>query len=101
MNLNEQPPLVSSFHRVREGKLLAGVCTGLARYLNVDVTFVRVVFAVAAVFSFGLAFWAYVFLWFVAPPAPGMDTPLSTLHAKVKAFITPTPQGQPRPDQQS
>lgn len=37
-----RPPL----RRVRHGRMLAGVCAGIADYLAVDVTIVRVAFAV-------------------------------------------------------
>ena len=37
-----RPPL----RRVYEGRMLAGVCAGIADYLGVDVTIVRVAFAV-------------------------------------------------------
>ncbi|MBP3740730.1 MAG: PspC domain-containing protein [Bacteroidales bacterium] len=45
---------------------IAGVCGGLAKYLNVDPTVVRIVFLVALLFgSFG--FWAYLIVWLAAP----------------------------------
>ena len=45
---------------------IAGVCGGLAKYLNVDPTGVRIVFLVALLFgSFG--FWAYLIVWLAAP----------------------------------
>ena len=37
-----RPPLRRAFH----GRMLAGVCAGIADYLGVDVTIVRVAFAV-------------------------------------------------------
>ena len=37
-----RPPL----RRVYEGRMIAGVCAGIADYLSVDVTIVRVAFAV-------------------------------------------------------
>ncbi len=45
---------------------IAGVCGGLAKYLNVDPTVVRIVFLVALLFgSFG--FWAYLIVWLATP----------------------------------
>jgi phage shock protein C len=37
-----RPPLRRAFH----GRMLAGVCAGIADYLSVDVTIIRVAFAV-------------------------------------------------------
>lgn len=31
-------------HKINEGKSVAGVCTGLAHYFNIDVTVVRLLF---------------------------------------------------------
>lgn len=54
------------FERSATNKVIGGVCAGLADYLNMDVTLVRVLFVVAALCgSFG--FWLYVILWIVAP----------------------------------
>ena len=45
---------------------IAGVCGGLARYLNIDPTVVRILFLIALLFgTFG--FWAYLIVWIVAP----------------------------------
>ena len=54
------------FHRIEPGKKIAGVCTGLADYFNIDVTLVRVLFIVLALAG-GAAVLAYVILWVVAP----------------------------------
>ncbi|MBQ9723556.1 MAG: PspC domain-containing protein [Bacteroidales bacterium] len=71
---NEQPyrtgnqETVRKFYRDAEGKKIAGVCSGLALYLNIDVTLVRIIFLVA--FLCGSAgFWIYIVLWIVAPEA--------------------------------
>lgn len=59
---------VRKFYRDAEGKKIAGVCSGLALYLNIDVTLVRIIFLVA--FLCGSAgFWIYIVLWIVAPEA--------------------------------
>ena len=45
---------------------IAGVCGGIARYLNVDPTVVRILFLLALLCgSFG--FWAYLIVWIAAP----------------------------------
>lgn len=54
------------FYRDSENKVLGGVCSGLARYFNLDVALVRVLFVVAFLFaSFG--FWLYIIMWIVIP----------------------------------
>lgn len=55
-------------YRLRDGKI-AGVCAGLAAFAEVDVNIVRLVFIIAALFSFGLLLAAYVVLMFVLPVA--------------------------------
>jgi phage shock protein PspC (stress-responsive transcriptional regulator) len=55
-------------YRVTSDKKIAGVCSGLARYLEVDVTVVRLVVVAGALFSGGLLLVAYVLAWIVMPP---------------------------------
>jgi phage shock protein PspC (stress-responsive transcriptional regulator) len=45
---------------------IAGVCGGLANYLNVDVTVIRILFLLALFFG-GFGFWAYLIVWIAAP----------------------------------
>ncbi len=52
--------------RVEEGKMIAGVCTGLAQYLGVDVTVVRLIFALLALFAAGGVL-LYLILWLIMP----------------------------------
>ena len=54
--------------RVRDGKMLAGVCTGIAQYSGVDPVLVRVGFAAATLFS-GAGLLLYVACWIVMPQA--------------------------------
>src|SRR3954471_17403662 len=67
------PTRPQRLRREREGRLLGGVCTGLARHLGVDPLLVRVVFvAAAAAGGFGVG--VYLLLWLLLPegskPAP-------------------------------
>jgi phage shock protein PspC (stress-responsive transcriptional regulator) len=52
--------------RKLNGRLLAGVCAGLADYLGIDVTLIRVIFAVLTLFG-GLGPIAYVMAWALVP----------------------------------
>jgi len=56
-------------YRLRQGQRIAGVCTGLAAFAEIDVGIVRLVFIVAALLTGGLMLAAYVVLMFVIPVA--------------------------------
>lgn len=53
--------------RRRDDRMVAGVCSGIAAYLGVDVTLVRVLAVVALVFSAGAALVAYLAAWILMP----------------------------------
>lgn len=53
--------------RSRSDRVLAGVCGGLADYLDVDPTLVRVLWVVVTLFSVGIGVVAYLLLWLLAP----------------------------------
>ena len=38
-------------YRTREGRLVAGVCTGIAAYFGIDPTLVRLAFALSTIFG--------------------------------------------------
>jgi phage shock protein C len=52
--------------RRREGRMVAGVCTGLASYFGLDVNLVRLLFGVFTIF-YGLGALVYVIAWAVVP----------------------------------
>lgn len=51
-------------------RMVAGVASGLGRYLNVDPTLIRVTFAVTGLLTGGLALLAYPIMWFLMPEEP-------------------------------
>ena len=53
-------------YRSRTNQMLGGVCGGLARYLNVDVSWVRIVFMLLAAAN-GTGLWIYLALWLLLP----------------------------------
>lgn len=55
--------------RRREDRMVAGVCGGVADYLGVDPTLVRLLTVVGALFSFGAVAVAYVAAWILMPEA--------------------------------
>ena len=56
--------------RPRAGRMIAGVCQGLANNYNWDVTVVRVVTVLLSVFGGGAGIVAYVVFWVVMPEEP-------------------------------
>ena len=55
--------------RAREGRKIAGICMGLARHLDVDVTLIRLLTIVGALFT-GVGLIAYLIAWIVIPEEP-------------------------------
>ena len=53
--------------RRSDDRMVAGVCSGVADYLGVDVTLVRLVTVVGALFGFGSLILAYVVAWALLP----------------------------------
>lgn len=54
-------------YRDENDKILGGVCSGLATYLRVDPTLVRIIFAIITFGSFGSCFLLYILLWVILP----------------------------------
>jgi phage shock protein C len=52
--------------RRREGRMVAGVCVGLAAYFGIDVNLVRLGFGVFSVF-YGLGVLVYLIAWAILP----------------------------------
>ena len=65
-NNDENMNAPRKFFRDSEDKKIAGVCSGLALYLGIDVVFVRIIFLVALICGTA-GFWAYIIFWVVAP----------------------------------
>jgi phage shock protein C len=53
--------------RSRKGRMVAGICAGIAEYFGVDVTLVRVIVAVIAVITGGAGVLAYLVAWAIIP----------------------------------
>jgi len=58
------------FVRSTTDKMVAGVCGGLAKYFDIDVTIVRVLFVLFALAG-GPGILAYIILWIVMPEEGG------------------------------
>ena len=55
-------------YRIEQGKLIAGVCGGIAEYLNVDPTVVRLIWALVALSGTGIL--AYIIAMLIIPVKP-------------------------------
>jgi phage shock protein C len=55
--------------KLREGAMFGGVCNGIAAYINVDVTWVRIGVVLLTLFTSGVVILAYLALMFIVPYA--------------------------------
>jgi phage shock protein C len=82
-------------------RMIAGVASGIGRYLGVDPTVVRVIFAVAGLLTGGLALLAYPIMWFLMPEepadAPAWPYPGSAAPAAPAGGSPATPAAPPPP----
>ena len=53
--------------RSRNGRMVAGICAGIADYSGLDVTLVRVMVAVVSVITGGTGVLAYLAAWMIIP----------------------------------
>jgi phage shock protein PspC (stress-responsive transcriptional regulator) len=64
-------PLQQPLMRVRQGKLIGGVCGGIAKWLGWDPTLVRLGYVVLTVLSVGFpGILLYIVLWILMPQEP-------------------------------
>lgn len=56
-------------YRSRKSTVIGGVCAGLAEYLNIDISLVRII-ALLLVLVGGVSFWIYIIMWIVIPLEP-------------------------------
>ncbi len=58
-------------YRSKTDTMIGGVCAGLAKYLNIDPTIVRLVFVLMLLLG-GHGLLVYLILWLVIPQEPGL-----------------------------
>jgi len=85
---SQRPPL----ERKRDGRLVAGVARGIADHLGVNVTLVRVIFAVLA--ANGVGGLAYIALWLLVPGEDG-SVPLRRPRDFVRGILGRRPGDEP------
>jgi phage shock protein PspC (stress-responsive transcriptional regulator) len=62
-------PFPRRMYRLPEGRMWAGVCTGLAAYFGIDVVWVRVLFVLLTLFTGGVWILIYIAMAFIVPVA--------------------------------
>lgn len=56
-------------YRIRDGAKIAGVCTGLGAYFDLDPNIIRILFVLATIFMGGLGILVYIVMMFAVPSA--------------------------------
>ncbi|HZI14125.1 MAG TPA: PspC domain-containing protein [Myxococcus sp.] len=73
-------------HRGVEGRMVGGVCAGLARQFGVDPALLRVAFVVSLAISGGTATLVYLMLWGLTPASAVGVPPFQRLMDWVSSF---------------
>jgi phage shock protein PspC (stress-responsive transcriptional regulator) len=53
--------------RSQKGRMVAGICAGIASYFGIDATLVRVIVAVVSIITGGAGLLAYLAAWVIIP----------------------------------
>ena len=64
--MNEPTNGTKRLYRLKDGRVVAGVCTGVAATIGIDATLIRLGFALLTVFG-GLGVLLYLCAWVVVP----------------------------------
>jgi phage shock protein C len=67
---SDRPPL----SRIRQGRKIAGVCGGVARYFDMDVTLIRILWILVTIFPPIPGLIAYIVCWIAMPQDPPPHT---------------------------
>jgi phage shock protein PspC (stress-responsive transcriptional regulator) len=70
---NFTPPPHKRLYQIREGAMWSGVCNGIAAYLNVDVTWVRIATVVLTLLTHGFLLLVYIAMAFIVPVAASSE----------------------------
>ncbi|MCW3002967.1 MAG: PspC protein [Conexibacter sp.] len=72
--------------RSRDDRAIAGVCSGIARYFNIDPLIVRIA-AVALAFIGGAGVIAYIAAWFLVPEDDGTGQPVDSGPSRLATIL--------------
>ncbi|MBS1638297.1 MAG: PspC domain-containing protein [Bacteroidetes bacterium] len=64
-----EEPVKRRLFRDPDSKVIGGVCGGIGNYFDFDPTFLRIILALVAFFSFGSLIIVYIILWIAIPEA--------------------------------
>jgi phage shock protein C len=59
--------MTKKLKRSQTNRTLTGVCGGIAEYLNMDATVIRIIFVIATIVGFGSPVLIYLILMFIMP----------------------------------
>jgi phage shock protein PspC (stress-responsive transcriptional regulator) len=66
---SQEQTVKKKIYRDTDNQTIAGVCSGLAEYFDIDVVIVRVAMLVALIAGVSAGFWIYIILWIAVPKA--------------------------------
>jgi phage shock protein C len=78
-------------------KVIAGVSSGTADYMEVDVTIIRLLFVLSTIFLFGTGILVYLVMWIVVPVNHDPAARYSKFDDYFRRQNTPPPFGTPNP----
>lgn len=64
----------------KRNRKIAGVCAGFARYLNLDVVVIRVLWLGLAICTGGMGLLAYLAAWIIMPSDGGLESREAIMH---------------------
>lgn len=64
---NVPPTSHRRLFRLNNHRILGGVCSGIAEYLNIDSVWIRLIFIISLFISVGTSFLIYIILWAIIP----------------------------------
>lgn len=65
--------MMKRLYRNKSDVMIAGVCSGMAKYFDVDPTAIRLAFVLLLFVGFG-GLWIYLVLWIIMPLDPGEES---------------------------
>lgn len=80
------PTQQRALRRPQTDRKIAGVCAGLAQYMDVDVTLVRIIFLVLLFWPPGVGLILYVVCWIVMPQEPRLLPPAAQQRVQPTQF---------------
>jgi len=78
-------------YRSRRDSVLGGVCGGVADYLDLDPSIVRIIWAVLTLVTGGLFLVLYIVMWVVVPEGPSAATVARAAAGSPSGTAAPTP----------